>query len=432
MAQSLIHTLLWWVVGGCLTAIICVVLVLYFRGTFRDRVEYKVKNAPSPEDARFPLALASLSNSVMTSGRSTNFWLESEQINSARLEAIRSAERTIHFETFFMTPGRRANDFATAIAEKAQAGVKVQVIADKYGVKTLPQRYWKRLKAAGIEVRFFNDFNWRSPIDYFARSHRKLLIIDGEFALIGGAGVSDYWDGKDNIRGTHPWYDFETRLEGEVVAVLAGMFMQHWTYVHGTADLSTTVSHPGVSSDPTMLVTAGDDPSYRSASVKALFQVSIHAARQRLWIASPYFLADKNIRIALTTAKKRGVDVKILTNGIRSDKKFVYFASCEQYRDLLAAGVEIYEYQPSMMHAKALLLDDRWLSTGSANFDPRSFFHNDELDISTSDLRLVKRIEQFLQQGFAKSKQVSFSEWRKRPLWQRALAKIVLFFESQL
>ena len=208
--------------------------------------------------------------------------------------------------------------------------------------------------------------------------------------------------------------------------------MQHWTYVHGTADLSTTIARTGASSDPIMLVTAGDDPSYRSASVKALFQFSIHAARQRLWIASPYFLADKNIRIALVDAKKRGVDVKILTNGIRSDKRFVYFASCEQYRDLLNAGVEIYEYQPSMMHAKALLLDNRWIGTGSANFDPRSFFHNDELDISTSEIRLVKRIEQLLEEGFAKSKQVSPNEWKKRPLWQRALAKVVLFFESQL
>lgn len=171
--------------------------------------------------------------------------------------------------------------------------------------------------------------------------------------------------------------------------------MQHWTYVHGTADLSTTVPHLGTSSNPTILVTAGDDPSYRSASVKALFQVSIHAARQQVWIASPYFLADQNIRIALVDAKKRGVDVKIFTNGIRSDKRFVYFASCEQYRDLLAAGIEIYEYQPSMMHAKALLLDNCWLSTGSANFDPRSFFHNDELDISTSDIRLVKQVEKY-------------------------------------
>jgi cardiolipin synthase len=196
MAQ--IYTLLWWVGGGCLTAVIGVLVILYFRGTFRDRIEYKVKNVPSPSDARFPLALASLSNSVVTSGHSTNFWLESDEINTARLEAIRSAKHTIHFETFFMTPGRRANDFAAAIAEKAQAGVEVQVIVDKYGVKTLPQRYWNRLKAAGVEIRFFNAFNWRAPIDYFARSHRKLLIIDDEFALIGGAGISDYWDGRDN------------------------------------------------------------------------------------------------------------------------------------------------------------------------------------------------------------------------------------------
>ncbi len=430
MAQ--IYTVLAWISGGFAAVVAVILVILYFRGTFRDRIEYKAKNVPSPTDPRFSLALASLSNSVVTSGHSTDFWIESDAINAARIEAIKSAQRVIHFETFFMTPGRRANDFAAAIAQQAQAGVAVQLIVDRYGSKTIPQRYWRRLKAAGVEVRFFNAFNWRAPVDYFARSHRKLLIVDGKFALIGGAGISDYWDGLDNISNTGPWYDFELRLEGEVVAVLEGMFMQHWAYARGTADLSSTISDCERSSDPTILVTAGDDPSYKSSSIKALFQTSIFAAKQRIWIASPYLLPDGSLRAALVTAKKNGVDVRILTNGIQSDKKFVYYASCELYCDLLAAGIEIYEYQPSMMHAKALLLDDRWVSTGSANFDPRSLFHNDELDISTTQLQLIKNIEKLFTNGFSKSKLISLADWRQRPTWQRILARIVLFFQSQL
>lgn len=427
-----IYPMLRWSGGVILAATVVILFILYFRGTFRDRIQYKIRNVPAPKAPRFSLALASLSNSIVTRGCATGFWVESEAINAARIEAIKSAQHSIHFETFFMTPGSRANNFAAAIAQQAQAGVEVQIIVDQYGTKTLPKRYWQRLRAAGVNISFFNDFNWRAPIDYFARSHRKLLIIDGEFALIGGAGVSNYWDGLDNIKDTVPWLDFELCFEGEVVAALEGMFMQHWTYVQGMADLSATTFHPQSNGDYTMLVTAGDDPSYRASSVKALFQTSIHAATKRLWISSPYFLPDANLRAALIIAKKKGVDVRILTNGSQCDKKFVYYASCEIYGDLLAAEIEIYEYQPSMMHAKALLLDDCWVSTGSANFDPRSFFHNDELDISTGEPQLVRNIEQFFRQGFSKCKLINIKDWQKRSLWKRILGRIVLFFQSQL
>ncbi len=421
-----------WLGVAALVIVGVVVFILYFRGTFRDRVEYKIKNVPAPRDPRFPLALASLSNSVTTSGRLTGFWVESEAINAARLAAIRSAQHAIHFETFFMTPGRRVNDLADALIERAQAGVEVEIVVDQYGAKKLSRRYWHRLRAAGINIHFYNDFNWKAPVDYFARTHRKLLLIDGKVGLIGGAGISDYWDGVDKIQDTGPWYDFEMRWEGEVVAALEGIFMQHWTYVRGTANLDPQIFNPLPNDDATVLVTAGDDPSYRASSVRALFQVSISAAKQRIWIASPYFVPDENLQRELVSAKNNGIDVRILTNGSQCDKKFVYYASCELYGDLLKAGVKIYEYQPSMMHAKALLLDNDWVSSGSANFDPRSFFHNDELDISSADKQLVQNIEQFFLQGFAKSEQIDRTQWRKRPIWQRIAGRVVLFFQWQL
>jgi len=426
------YTVLRWLAVLFLVIASVVIFIMYFRGTFRDRIEYKIKNVPAPGDPRFPLALASLSNSVTTSGRLTGFWIEAEAINAARIAAIRSAEHTIHFETFFMTPGRRVNDLADALIERAQAGVEVEIVVDQYGAKKLSRRYWQRLRSAGINIHFYNDFNWKAPVDYFARTHRKLLLIDGKVCLIGGAGISDYWDGLDNIKDTGPWYDFEMRWEGEVVAVLEGVFMQHWTYVRGTADLDPRVFHPSPNNDAIVLVTAGDDPSYRASSVRALFQVSISSVKRRIWISSPYFLPDKNLQKELIIAKNHGIDVCVLTNGSQCDKKFVYYASCELYGDLLKAGVQIYEYQPSMMHAKALLLDNYWVSSGSANFDPRSFFHNDELDISSADEQLVHNIEQLFLRGFAKSEKIDQSQWRRRPTWQRIVGRVVLFFQSQL
>lgn len=427
-----LYTVLRWLSAIILVILGVVFFILYFRGTFRDRVEYKIKNVPAPHDPRFPLALASLSNSVTTHGRLTGFWVEAEAINAARIAAIQNAQHTIHFETFFMTPGRRVNDLADALIERAQAGVEVEIVVDHHGSKKLSRRYWQRLRGAGINIHFYNNFDWKSPVDYFARTHRKLLLIDGKVGLIGGAGISDFWDGIDNIDDTGPWYDFEMRWEGEVVAALEGMFMQHWTYVRGTANLDPRVFNPVPNDNPTVLVTAGDDPSYRASSVRALFQVGISAAKQRVWIASPYFIPDDNLQRELIAVKKRGVDVRILTNGSQCDKKFVYYASCELYGDLLGAGVEIYEYQPSMMHAKALLLDRDWVSSGSANFDPRSFFHNDELDVSSADQELIQKIEQLFRNGFSRSKKVNKTEWRQRPTWQRILGKIVLFFQSQL
>ncbi|MBW4649893.1 MAG: phosphatidylserine/phosphatidylglycerophosphate/cardiolipin synthase family protein [Kastovskya adunca ATA6-11-RM4] len=421
-----------WLGIAIVVIVVVIFFALYFLGTFRERIKYRAKNVPAPNEPRFPLALASLSNSLTTTGVTTGFWVEADELQSARLEAIASAKRTIHFETFFMTPGRRANDFAAAIAERAAAGVDVQLIVDSYGVKEISKKYWSRLQKAGVEVHFFNSFDWKAPTTYAGRTHRKLLLIDGEVGLIGGAGISDYWDGLDKIGDTAPWFDFEFRVEGTVVAVLEGVFMQHWTLTGGTADFGKHIFNPERAEEELMLVTPGDDPSYRSSSVRALFQGGILASRKRVWLASPYFLPDRKSRQELINTHNTGVEVRILTTGSRSDKKFVYYASTELYGELLKAGIEIYEYQPSMLHAKILLIDDLWVSTGSANFDPRSFFHNDELDISTADQVIVENIQHFFELGLSRSKRVNLADWRKRSWRDRLVGRLVLFFQWQL
>ncbi|MEC4819593.1 MAG: phospholipase D-like domain-containing protein [Scytonema sp. PMC 1069.18] len=427
-----ITTILAWFGASILILGLLLILVFYFRGAFRDYIDYRAINVPSPDERRFAVALASVSNSLGTTGGVTNFWFEANEIQPARLEAIRSAKRCIHFETFFMTPGHRANDFADACIERAAAGVEVQLVVDHYGTKKLSDTYWKQLKAAGVEVRFFKPFSWKAPFDYAGRTHRKLLLIDGKIALIGGAGISDFWDGQKKFGDRAPWFDFEFRLEGAIVSVLEGMFMQHWTSAGGTVDLSAENFNPSPPTDPLILVTPGDDPSYRSSSIRALFTTAILAAREKVWISSPYFLPDYQSRQALIEAKKKGIDVRILTCGPHNDKKLVYYASTELYGYLLRAGIKIHEHQPSMLHAKCLLIDDRWISAGSANFDPRSFFHNEELNISTAEPQMVKQVEQLFHIGFERSKLVTMADWRTRSLWKRAIGHLVLFAQSQL
>ena len=425
-------TLLYWIGLSLLGLSLLILFILYIRGIFRDRIEYQINNIPSPEEPRFPYALASLSNSLTSFGIVTDIWSEPDKIQKARLEAIQSAQRSIHFETFLITPGRRANDFAAAVAERAAAGVRVQLLVDSYGASDMPKKYWRRLRAAGVEIITFNPFSWKSPSSYAGRTHRKLLLIDGQFVLMGGAGISDYWDGVPSFGDTQPWFDVEFRLEGAVVATLEGIFMQHWSAFHGLADLRREIFDPQPSNKPLILVTPGHDPTYRSSSMRALFQTSILAARKRVWLSSPYFIPDPGSRRLLIATKKRGVDVRIITDGICTDKKFVHYASYELYGELLAAGIEILEHQPSMVHAKLLLIDDCWARTGSANFDPRSFFHNDELDFSTSEPRFVQHIEQIFEQAFQRCQPVSLSEWRTRSRRQRLVGGLVRFIQWQL
>ncbi len=404
---------------------------LYLQGTFRQRIRYRLKQVPSPSDPRFLTVVASLSDALATDGCPTGFWIGADAIYAGRFKAIRQAKRTIHFETFFITPGRRADEFAVAIAERAQAGVEVQIVVDSYGVKSMTKSYWQQLQASGVEVRVFHPFSWQSPLDYTTRTHRKLLLIDGTVALIGGAGISDYWDGEMEHETTAPWLDFEVRFEGPVVAILEGTFMQHWTYVGGIADMGPDVIRADLEQGYPMLVIPGD-PSYRDSSVNALFQVSIASAQRRVWIASPYLLPNTNLRKALLRACQRGVDVRILTMGPQNDKPFIYYASRELYRELLKGGVQIHEYQPSMMHAKVLLVDQQWLSVGSANLDSRSLFHNDELNLSMLDSELAKNLEDFFYHAFNQSQLIQWSDWQSRPVQQRLRGQLSLIFQRQL
>ena len=445
---AMFQSVLWWLFLTLLISSVIIFIGFYLRGAFRDRVIYKVKHAPKPEESQFPYILASITNSFITEGTITNFWNEAAAIQQARLDAISKAKHTIDFETFFMTPGKRADDFAAALAERASEGVEIRLVVDHYGTKDISEQYWKRLRGAGVKVSFFNCFKWRAPLDYAGRTHRKLLLIDGEFGLVGGAGISDLWDGIEKEDDTQPWLDVEMRIEGEMISILAGIFSQHWTFGDGTADLGQIKFHKfnnsnlGSKDDDEeqedkeqnlMLAIPGANPRIRFSPIQAFKYNSIICARKRIWLASPYFLPDENSIALLVAAKQDGVDVRILTTSKRSDKKPVYYASYEHYGKLLKGGVEIYEFQPSMTHAKLLLIDDLWATTGSANFDPRSFCHNEELDICSAQPELVKGIKDTFEKGFAQSQQVTYQEWKRRSLIKhRMLGNAVNFFQWQL
>jgi cardiolipin synthase len=413
-----------------ISLLVILLLALYLHGIFRHKIEYGIQQIPELDSPDFAAILLGLSNSFFAKADITGFWSEPDAIYRSRFAAIKTAQFTIHFETFYMTPGRRADKFAAALRDRALAGVKVQLLVDRFGVINLPKKYWQQLRQAGVEVRFFHLFHWKDPLGYLERTHRKLLIVDSRVALIGGMGVSDAWDGSKEKGDTAPWLDTEIQFTGPIVATLEGSFIRHWMYAGGFAclNLNDDRSMPG---SVEVMVTASDSEA-KVSPISTLLWMSILAARERVWIASPYFLLDANCRKALKQARHRGVDVRILTVGPRNDKKLVYYAVRERYGDLLRAGIEIYEYQLSMMHAKVMLCDRQWVTLGSANFDPRSFFHNDEINFSLQEPQLIDRVEHFFLDALANCRLIENVTWRSRPFWQRCLGRFTLFFRWQL
>ncbi|MBE9062507.1 phosphatidylserine/phosphatidylglycerophosphate/cardiolipin synthase family protein [cf. Phormidesmis sp. LEGE 11477] len=455
--MSLVVDILLWVLIAAVTLVAALLIGLYIRGAFRWRPLFHIKQAIAPKHPHFPLILKSLTESLATHGQVIGFWDTAAEIQQARIEAINRARHSIQFETFMMTPGKRADNFADAIARKATEGVSIQLLVDTFGTRSLPRKYWQRLRSVGVQIVFFNPFDWRAPANFAGRTHRKLLIIDNEQALIGGSGISDLWDGIEKSDDTQPWLDLELMLVGEAVSVLSATFQLHWQghrfKKSGRAESQVTIVDmdrisPVDDADPLpstkklsrdrqepslVLITPGTKPNYRDSSIEVLKQTLIACARKRVWLSSPYFLPNKSTRQILIAAQKAGVDVRILTTSDRSDKKPVYYASYEVYGSLLKAGIKIFEYQPSMLHAKMLLLDNEWVNTGSTNIDYRSFLHNDELDIVTDSSVLRGKIEQVFEKGFAQSKQISLRQWRNRSLLKhRLLGNVVRLVQWQL
>lgn len=421
----------WWILGVAALVLVLALGYAYLTGAFRTAPDYAIANIPSVHDPRFALSLEGLANSADTTGRLVGFWPTVDEIYAARSAAVAQAQELIQYETYYMTPGRRANAFAEEIIDRALAGVKIQLLLDHQGTSKMPQIYWRRLRNVGVEIQFFREPNWRAPLEYNARSHRKLLIIDGERVYIGGAGISDCWDGTEFAHDTCSWADFEVAYEGEVVSLLQGKFMQNWACTGGDIDLKEGL-HPVQKEGTIPLFITDNGSTLSESSMRLLMQMHILTAKQRLWIGSPYFVPDQNTTSCLIQACQKGVDVRILTMGAATDKTMVHLASRELYGPLLRAGVKICEHQPSMMHAKFVLVDDNWISTGSANFDPRSYFHNDELNISGNYPELARKVEQFFLDALENSLCLTPETWQKRPRDQKIKGQLALLFRNLL
>jgi cardiolipin synthase len=354
-----------------------------------------------------------------------------DEIFPAMLAAIETARTSICFETYIYWSGTMAERFARILAERARAGVNVCILLDWVGSVPMDRTLIQTLRDAGCDVRRFHRPNWRHPSRLNHRTHRKLLIVDGRIGFTGGVGIADHWQGnaedKDHWRDTH----FEVR--GPVIGQIQAAFMVNWIRTTGEVKTGPDFFPPlepesnGVFAH--MFVSSPDEGS-ENARVAVL--LALGAARQRVRLTTPYFIPDKLARQTLIATARRGVTVEVLFTGPETDSQLSRLASRALWGPLLRSGVRIYEYTPTMLHAKSLLIDDHWCSVGSANIDQRSFRLNDESNLQICDTQLNTTLQQDFDQDLKRAKEIDLDTWRNRPWHERCLGQLASLLRSQL
>ncbi len=406
----------WLLRGWRLGIVLAVALTGLFLLLAQDQETLTIESPVAVSDPRFAEYVASLVGAPVERGDAYTVLRNGDEAFPQMLEAVQQAERRINFESFIYEDGAVGDKFTAALAAAAERGVTVRVVLDAVGGE-LSQASQDRLVSAGVQVTWFNTLRPWTLEEANYRTHRKVLAVDGEVAFTGGMGLADHWLG--HAQSPEHWRDTQFKVTGPAVRALEASFYENWLEAGGRSAPALDPEQPPQAIDARSVV-VWSNPTGGASNVKLLFLLSIAGARKQIDVQSPYFILDESTRWSFDEARKRGVRVRILTDGDVTDAKPVKDASREEYQKLLDAGFEIYEYQPSMMHVKAMIVDGVWNVFGSANFDNRSFELNDELTVAAQSRDLAAALTRDFEADMAKSKKLDAEEWRKRPLWQKA------------
>jgi len=324
----------------------------------------------------------------------------------AYLQAIRRAKYAINLEFYQFQEGQVGDEILAALTERAAAGVEVRITVDALGSFGTSSAYFDGLRAAGGQMCFYHPLRWNTWPKVNNRTHRKLLIIDGETGFIGGAGIADHWLHATSVP---VWRDTVFCVEGEAVAGLISAFCENW--LESSGEILSSSKQFGFRSTPggTESFVVLSTPHGGGTAARILFQALINSARHTIRVTTPYFLPDRSARQALVEAIERGVAVQILTAGPLIDHPVIRQLSHRSVRRLLHAGAEIFEYQPSMIHAKLMTVDGLWNVVGSTNFDHRSFALNDEVNLAVLDPQLAATLEADFHEDLQQSRQLDLA-----------------------
>ena len=403
---------------------VAVVLLVLNLKTGEKKIDTAIPRLYDTSDPQFARAMGALLGPAIADGNRVDTLLNGDEIFPPMLAAIRDAKKTITFESYIYWSGDIGRQFADALAERARAGVKVHLLLDWLGSSKLDPAQLALMEDAGVNVRKFHKPAWYHLAHMNNRTHRKVLVVDGKVGFTGGVGIADQWSG--HAQDPDHWRDTHYRVEGPVVAQMQSVFLDNWVKVTGHVkhgDDYFPVLSPRGNSRAQMF---SSSPQGGSESMHLMYLLAITAATRSIQLSSAYFVPDALTLKALAAAAKRGVRVQIITPGEHMDAETVRRASRARWGELLEAGIEIAEYQPTMFHCKVMVVDDLWVSVGSTNFDTRSFALNDEANLNVLDAEFARRQVADFERDFKQSKRVTLEAWKARPLaeklWEHAAA----------
>ena len=414
----------WMIIG--LGFIIWFVLVLFFT----PRIDYKVSHPIRPDSDDFLHVIQVTCQAAIHFRNKVDILTNGAQFYPEMRDAIRAAQSSVNMEAYIFKDGEAAKMIMEAMLERARAGVEVRLTLDAVGSFRMGfSAALRRLREAGCKVQFYQRMTWYRFHRLNNRTHRELLVVDGRVAFTGGAGVADQWLKPDGHRPA--WRDTMARIEGPIVAALQGVFAENWLECCG--EILTAPRHwPALNdADGAEAMLVKSSPSDRSTSSRVVFQLLIDGATSCIDIQTPYFLPDKSLRRALLRAAQRGVRVRVIVPGKHTDQLLVRLASRRMYRELLAGGIRLFEYRPSMTHVKALMVDDAWAVIGTTNVDNRSFEHNDEVNVAFREAAVTQRLQRDFESDLAASDQITLEEWGARPTFEKLIEPLCWIFERQ-
>jgi len=369
---------------------------------------------PRVSDPLFPRTIALFTGTHIEPGNRIEILLNGEGTYPLLWKDIASAKRTITAQMYYSEPGAVADTMAKYLIDRAKAGVRVLVLLDAFGSQPLGKEWVAKLTNAGVEVAWLRPVKWYTLHRAAQRSHVRLVVVDGRVGYTGGFGLADYWLGDG--RHADQWRETNIRFYGPTVAGLQAAFASGWAETTGelpTGDLF----FPPVAFEDKGSVNAGlmhSLPTIGSTPAERFLALTIAGARKTLYISNSYFVPNDDFCTLLVNQAKRGVDVRILTVGSKTDIKSTWYAGRALYERLLEGGVKIYEYQPTMMHAKTIVVDGLWSAIGSMNFDNRSIAFNNESQIVALDAGVGKQMDEIFLEDLKYSKEIKLETFRKR------------------
>jgi cardiolipin synthase A/B len=392
--------------------------------------QYGFDHGLTVNDPEFLNTMAGAAGVPFLPGNSLALLNNGDRFYPAMLKAIEQARYSITIEAYIYWAGEIGLRFAGALAAAAQRGVRVKILLDAVGSQSVGNEILQTLEKGGCHVAWYNPIRWNHLRRINNRTHRKSLIVDGVIGFTGGAGIADHWTG--DAQDDKHWRDLQIRIEGPAVRPLQSGFAQNW--LECTSELVTGPMFypPPQPAGPLALQTIMSSPETGASTVRVMYCLAISAARESIDIANPYFVPDHVSIDLFRDAVTRGVRVRVMVAGVSNDTLVTRFNSVRLYGALLDAGVELYEYNRTMMHHKIMMIDGLWSTIGTANFDNRSFSHNEESNVSMSDEAVTAALTRSFEEDLSVSERMTKERWQRRGLPHKAVEMLASFVQDQV